>query len=214
VANLVEASTLVILTDQAGLYTADPRSDPGARLVERGEAGDPRLSTMAGEGGALGRGGMRTKLRAAELAARSGTLTCIASGHEPDVLSRLARGEPVGTALEPRQAPLAARKQWLAGQLKVRGRLALDDGASRVLRTEGRSLLAVGVRGVQGTFERGEMVACDGPDGHEIARGLVNYSAEETRRIMGQSSDRIVDLLGYVDEPELIHRDNLVLTGD
>ena len=213
VANLLEASTLVILTDQQGLYSSDPRRDASAALIERARSGDRSLVGMAGEGGALGRGGMRTKLRAADLAGRSGTVTRIASGREPEVLLRIARGESVGTELVPRDAPLAARKQWLAG-LPVRGRLVIDAGASNVLRNQGRSLLAVGVRGVDGAFSRGDMVACDGPDGEEIARGLVNYSAQETRQIMGKPSDRIVELLGYVDEPELIHRDNLVLTAE
>ncbi|MDX1433223.1 MAG: glutamate 5-kinase [Gammaproteobacteria bacterium] len=211
VANLVEAELLVVLTDQAGLYSADPRHDPSAVLVPRAQAGDPALTAMAGGGSALGRGGMRTKLQAAALAARSGAATRIVSGREPHVLVRLADGEALGTLLEPGKAPLAARKQWLAGYPNVRGRLHLDAGASRVLTTSGRSLLAVGVRGVEGDFGRGEIVACLDPDAREIARGMVNYSAEETRRIMGQPSDRIAELLGYVDEPELIHRDNLVL---
>lgn len=213
VANLIEAQMLVILTDQAGLHTRDPRVDPQARLVESAHADDPALESMAGEGGAYGRGGMRTKLQAARLAARSGTTTRIASGHELSVLERLHAGEPVGTCLLPGQAPMAARKRWLAGQLRVRGRLLLDAGAVRVLEGSGRSLLPVGVKGVEGAFSRGELVACVAPDGREIARGLVNYGAEETRRIMGQPSERIVGLLGYVDEPELIHRDNLVLLG-
>ena len=214
VANLVEAELLVILTDQPGLFDRDPRTSSAARLVERGRAGDSALETMAGAGGTLGRGGMRTKLRAAALAARSGTPTRIASGWEHDVLSRLSCGESIGTLLEPGQAPLGARKQWLAGQLSVRGRLSIDEGAARVLVESGRSLLAVGVRDVEGEFSRGEVVACFDPAGAEIARGLVNYDAGETRRIMGQRSERIADLLGYVDEPELIHRDNLVLMLD
>ena len=214
VANLVEANLLVILTDQEGLYEADPRQRPDARLVRRGRAGDPALESAAGGSGALGRGGMRTKLRAAKLAARSGAATVIASGRQPDVLSRIVAGEAVGTLLLPGQVPLVARKQWLAGQLNVRGRLLLDEGAVRVLTNSGRSLLAVGVKGVEGGFHRGELVACIGPDSKEVARGLVNYAADETRRIMGQPSDRIEALLGYVDEPELIHRDNLVLTGE
>jgi len=211
VANLVEAALLVILTDQPGLLDADPRTDPGARLVERGYAGDPALDALAGDGGALGRGGMKTKLRAASLAARSGTATRIVSGRERDVLVRLLDGESLGTLLEPRSSPLAARKQWLAGLQSVSGRLELDAGACRVLREAGRSLLAVGVRGVDGEFSRGEIVACVDASGREVARGMVNYDADETRKIMGQPSARIADLLGYVDEPELIHRDNLVL---
>ena len=214
VANLVEAELLVILTDQAGLFDRDPRTDASARFIESGRAGDPALEAMAGSGGTLGRGGMRTKLRAAALAARSGTPTRIASGREPGVLGRLLDGESIGTLLEPGQAPLGARKQWLAGQLSVRGRLRIDEGAAKVLVESGRSLLAVGVRGVDGEFLRGEVVACFDPSGTEIARGLVNYDAGETRRIMGQRSERIAELLGYVDEPELIHRDNLVLMLD
>ena len=214
VANLVEAEVLVILTDQPGLFERDPRVDPSAGLIRRGRAGDPTLEAAAGEGGALGRGGMRTKLDAAALAARSGTPTRIASGREPDVLPRLLGGESIGTLLEPGQAPLGARKQWLAGQLGVRGRLRIDEGAATVLVESGRSLLAVGVREVEGDFSRGEVVACFDPSGVEVARGLVNYDAGETRRIMGQHSERIAELLGYVDEPELIHRDNLVLMLD
>lgn len=211
VANLVEAELLVVLTDQAGLFTTDPRTDPAAALVPRAQAGDAALERMAGGGSALGRGGMRTKLKAAALAARSGAATRIVNGREPQVLTRLADGEAIGTLLEPGKAPLAARKQWLAGHPDVRGRLRLDAGASRVLTSSGRSLLAVGVRGVEGQFGRGEIVSCLDPDQREIARGMVNYSADETRRIMGHPSDRIAELLGYVDEPELIHRDNLVL---
>lgn len=213
VANLIEADLMVILTDQRGLFTADPRHVPDATLVGRGEAGDPALEALAGDGGALGRGGMRTKLRAAALAARSGTPTRIVLGREPGVLTRLARGEELGTLLEPREAPLAARKQWLAGQVLVRGYLALDAGAVRVLTRSGRSLLPVGVSAVTGRFDRGEIVACLDPQGVEVARGLVNYGSGEARRIMGQPSSRIAELLGYVDEPELIHRDNLVLMG-
>ena len=212
VANLVEAGLLVILTDQGGLYEADPRVNPGVPLVKEARAGDPALEVMAGGSGALGRGGMRTKLRAATLAARSGAATIIAPGRRPGVLLDIAAGAEVGTLLLPSQASLAARKQWLAGQLRVKGTLQLDEGAVRVLTGSGRSLLAVGVRGVDGKFGRGELVACLAPDGREVARGLVNYDSEETRRIMGLASSRIEELLGYVDEPELIHRDNLVVT--
>ncbi len=212
VANLTEAELLVILTDQRGLFDRDPRTDPEARLVEEATAGDPQLERMAGTtGGALGRGGMFTKVHAAARAARSGTSTVITSGREPDILLRVRAGEAVGTLLRSVCGPLAARKQWLAGQLKVRGRLHLDAGAVRVLRESGSSLLPVGVVGVDGDFDRGELVACLDPEGRELARGLANYSAEEARRIMGQPSDRIEALLGYVDEPELIHRDDLAL---
>ena len=213
VSNLVEAELFVILTDQEGLFDADPRAHPQASLLTSGRAGDPALEVLAGDGGELGRGGMRTKLKAAALAARSGTATIIASGKADRVLTRIATGETVGTYLQPSTAPLAARKQWLAGQLKVSGRLQLDAGAAEVLRKSGRSLLAVGVRGVEGNFDRGELVACLDPSENEVARGLVNYDATETRRIMGQPSGRIAELLGYVDEPELIHRDNMVLVS-
>lgn len=214
VANLIEADLLVLLTDQQGLYTGDPGIDSTATLVPVGRAGDPALESMASGGGAFGRGGMRTKLTAAALAARSGTTTVIASGRADDVLQRLARGEEIGTLLIPGQAPLAARKRWLAGQLRVRGRLVLDQGAARMLQASGKSLLGVGVFGVDGNFARGDIVSCVDPDHREIARGLVNYSAQEVRKIMGKPSERIVELLGYVDEPELIHRDNLVLLTD
>jgi glutamate 5-kinase len=210
-ANLVEAELLVILTDQSGLYNKDPRQHPDAILIQEGEAGDPRLLDMAGGSGSLGRGGMRTKLLAAGKAQRSGAATIIAWGREPDVLTRLFAGEPIGTCLQPSQGRIAARKQWLAGQMQTRGRLTLDDGAVKVLREAGKSLLPVGVKAVEGQFARGEVVACFDLAGREIARGLVNYSAEETARIIGQPSDRIERILGYVDEPELIHRDNIVL---
>jgi glutamate 5-kinase len=211
VTNLVEADALVILTDQAGLYDADPRSAPGARLVSQGRAGDPALEAMAGGAGALGRGGMLTKLLAAKRAARSGAHTVIASGREPEVLVRLAQGEPVGTLLTAATVPLAARKQWLADHLTVSGRLQLDAGAARALVAGGKSLLPIGVIDVAGDFQRGAVVACVNAEGKEIARGLANYSAEETRRIMRRPSSEIEAILGYVDEPELIHRDNLVV---
>ena len=213
VANLVEASLLVILTDQTGMFDHDPQTHADARLIHEAHAGDPRLETMAASGrqGTWGRGGMLTKVRAAARAARSGTATLIAAGREQDILRKIAEGNEIGTLILPGQEPVAARKQWLAGQLQVQGKLVLDDGAVQVLKTSGRSLLPVGVIGVEGDFVRGEVVACYGQNGHEIARGLVNYSAEEARKIMRQSSDRIEELLGYVDEPELIHRDNLAL---
>jgi glutamate 5-kinase len=165
----------------------------------------------SGKAGSLGRGGMLTKVRAARLAARSGTTTIIASGLIPEVLTAIASGKDTGTRLLPGQELLAARKQWLAGQLQVRGQLTLDAGAINVLRESGRSLLAVGVKAIEGNFARGEMVACVDEDGKEVARGLVNYQANETHLIMGQPSHRIEELLGYIDEPELIHRDNLIL---
>lgn len=211
VANLVEAEALIILTDQEGMFDRDPRHDPDAVLLPEVQAMDERLLTMAGGGGKFGRGGMITKVRAARLAARSGCATVIASGRGDDILVRLADGEVLGTLLLPEQDRLAARKQWLAGHLQHAGRLVLDAGAVKALRTGGRSLLPVGVRQVEGTFLRGEVVACVDEQGRQIAVGLVNYSADEAARIAGQASERIETLLGYVDAPELIHRDNMVL---
>ncbi|HIE55037.1 MAG TPA: glutamate 5-kinase [Chromatiaceae bacterium] len=213
VANLIEADLLVLLTDQPGLFDADPRVHPDASLVEHAAVDDPKLDLYAGESrGVLGRGGMATKLRAARVAARSGTATVIAAGCEEGVLRRIASGETIGTLLVPSQGPHAARKRWLAGQLQSRGRLVLDDGAVRVLREQGKSLLAVGVKSVQGVFSRGEVVVCVDEQGREVARGLVNYSSDETRRIQGQPSSRFREILGYMDDEELIHRDNLVLS--
>jgi len=212
VTNLIEADCLVILTDQQGLYTSDPRRDSGATLVQEARAGDPELERMAGGAGStLGRGGMATKILAAKRASRSGAHTIIASGREPEVLLRLARGEAVGSHLRAETVPIAARKQWLADHLQARGRLVLDAGAVTVLREKGRSLLPIGVQAAQGEFERGELVVCVGPDGNEVARGLINYSAADTRKILRAPSSEIEARLGYVDEPELIHRNNLVL---
>ena len=211
VANLVEAELLVILTDQAGLYDKDPRQHPDATLIHEGEAGDPVLLDMAGGAGTFGRGGMRTKLLAAAKAQRSGAATVVAWGREVEVLPRLLAGERIGTLLSPSQGRVAARKQWLAGQLQIRGRLTLDDGAVRVLRQSGKSLLPVGVKAIEGRFARGEVVACFDLSGHEVARGLVNYASDEAARIIGKPSDQIESILGYVDEPELIHRDNMVV---
>jgi glutamate 5-kinase len=212
VTNLIEADCLVILTDQAGLYTKDPRKDPAATLVKQARAGDAELEKMAGGAGSnLGSGGMITKVIAAKRASRSGAHTIIASGHEPDVLLRLAQGELVGTHLRAETVPMAARKQWLADQLQIRGRLVLDAGAVKVLREQGKSLLPIGVYEIQGEFERGELVACLGPDGCEVARGLVNYDSADTRKILRTPSGEIESRLGYIDAPELIHRDNLVL---
>ena len=213
VANLVEADALVILTDQQGLYDADPRKVPSARLIQERDASDPALEALAGgTGSALARGGMLTKVLAARRAARSGAHTVIASGREDDVLLRIARGERVGTLLTARTMPLAARKQWLADHVNIGGRLRLDAGAVQALSSGGKSLLPIGVVQVAGEFERGAVVACEDPEGREIARGLANYSADETRRIMRKPSSEIESILGYVDEPELIHRDNLVLS--
>ncbi len=215
VANLVEADVLLILTDQAGLFDADPRRHPGAALIRGAAADDPRLEAMCSDApGALGSGGMRAKVLAAARAARSGAITVIASGREDDTVSRLRRGEAVGTLLWPARERLAARKQWLAGQLQLRGRLWLDAGAVDVIVEGGRSLLPVGVTRVEGRFVRGEIVACLDPRGDEVARGLVNYGAGETKLIRGRPTAEIEGLLGYVDEPELVHRDNLVLTRE
>ncbi len=212
VANLIEADLLVILTDQEGLCDKDPRQHADAKLIHETPVNAPELELMAsGAGGALGRGGMLTKVRAARLAARSGSATVIAAGKDERILQRVADGERVGTLFIPDTEPLLARKQWLAGHLQVRGKLILDEGAVRVLRESGKSLLPVGVKGVSGEFDRGEMVACTDEQGVEVARGLVNYSAEEASKIQGKPSREIEGLLGYVDEPEIIHRDNLVL---
>jgi glutamate 5-kinase len=212
VTNLIEAEALILLTDQAGLYEADPRKHPNAGLIQTAEAGDPRLETVAGgTGSALAKGGMLTKVLAAKRAARSGAHTVIASGREPQVLVRLARGERIGTLLTAGTVPLAARKQWLADHLTVSGRLRLDAGAVKALARDGKSLLPIGVVEISGEFVRGEVVGCLDPQGREVARGLVNYSSEETRKIMRRPSGEIEAILGYVDEPELIHRDNLVL---
>ncbi|MEW6166508.1 MAG: glutamate 5-kinase [Pseudomonadota bacterium] len=213
-ANLIQADLLVILTDQDGLFDADPRTRPDARLVSEADLSDSRLMAMAGSSkGELGRGGMRTKLSAAYTAARSGAATVIAHGRAADVLARIRAGEAVGTLLKPAQGVMAARKRWIAGQLQVRGRLLLDDGAAQVLRERGRSLLPVGVRGVDGEFARGDLVACVDAQGREIARGLSNYDADDARRIAGCKTDEIVRRLGGPGEPEMIHRDNLVLSA-
>lgn len=212
VANLISAEVLLILTDQDGLYDADPKDDPDASIIASGRAMDSSLLAVAGEGGAWGRGGMLTKLKAARLAARSGTSTLIANGRVANIIRRVAAGESHGTYLDPGAGMIAARKRWLAGTLASRGEVVLDAGAVTVLREKGRSLLAVGVTEVRGSFERGELIACLGPDGTEVGRGLTNYSAEETRTIKGLASDRIEAALGYSYEPELIHRDNLVLS--
>jgi len=214
VTNLIEADVLVLLTDQQGLYTADPRKEPAATLVSEARAGDPRLEAMAGgAGSAIGRGGMLTKVLAAKRASRSGAATVIACGREPDVLTRLAAGETIGTSLIAETPTLAARKQWLADHVQLAGRLTLDAGAVRALAHEGKSLLPIGVVAVAGAFDRGEIVGCFDVEGREIARGLVNYSAQETARLLRRPSSEIESILGYVDAPELIHRDNLVLLG-
>ena len=213
VTNLVDAGLLIILTDQEGLFTADPRKDPSARLVSRADAGDASLEEMAGgAGSSIGRGGMITKVLAAKRAARSGAHTAIASGRVPDVLQRIVDDFPVGTFLRAQTTPLGARKQWLADHVQIGGRVVLDAGATRAITKEGKSLLPIGVTDVIGSFERGAIVACVGPDGTEIARGLINYGSAEARRIAGKPSSEIEPILGYLDDIELIHRDNLVVT--
>jgi glutamate 5-kinase len=213
VANLVEADALVILTDQRGLYSADPRKDANARFIDMARAGDEELERMAGgAGSAIGRGGMLTKVLAAKRAGGSGASTVIAWGRERDVLLRLAAGEAIGTALLATTAKLAARKQWMADHLQLRGSVSVDAGAAGKLRAEGKSLLPIGVVGVEGGFARGDVIAVRNPDGIEIARGLANYSAAETRLIARRPSAQIEQILGYSAEPELIHRDNLVLS--
>ncbi len=212
-ANLIEAELLVILTDQAGLFDADPRTHPEARLIAASAANNPALDKMAGEGtGKLGRGGMATKLMAARRAARSGAATVILSGKEPENLRILAQGIGIGTLLWPDKEPVSARQQWLLAQ-QVKGRIVLDEGAVSVIRQQGKSVLPVGVVGVEGQFSRGELVICTDCSGREVARGLVNYNADEATRLIGQPSSQIESILGYVDEPELIHRDNLVMTS-
>lgn len=211
VANLLEADALIILTDQKGLYTADPRKDPAARLIEQATAGDPALEDMAGGAGTqVGTGGMITKVIAAKRAARSGAATVIASGHEVDPILRLAQGEALGTLLISETPPLAARKQWLADHLQLAGRITLDAGAVSALQA-GKSLLPVGMTMVQGDFERGAAIACQTEDGQEIARGLSNYGSSEARRIAGKSTAEIESILGYIEDTEMIHRDNLIL---
>nr|WP_255414405.1 glutamate 5-kinase [Salinisphaera sp. LB1] len=212
VVNLIDADGLIILTDQAGVYEADPRIYPDAGLLHEVEAYAPELLGMAGAGGgALGRGGMQTKIRAARQAADSGAMTVIVNGRESCVLERVVAGEALGTLLLPRPGGRrAARKNWLAGQRRVRGRLHVDAGAARVLRESGRSLLPIGVTQVEGDFRRGDLVVCIAPEGVEVAQGLVNYDAREARLLMGQTSERIPTILGYDREPEFIHRDNLV----
>jgi glutamate 5-kinase len=203
---------LVLLTDQDGMYDRDPRAHGNnAALINNVSAATPALDDMAGDGGKFGRGGMITKVRAARLAARSGANTVIVGGRIDNVLTRLAKGENVGSLLLADQLPQAARKRWLAGQLQSRGELILDDGAVNVLLRSGKSLLAVGVVSSSGRFTRGEMVICKTAAGKEIARGLVNYNHQETQKIIGKPSDLIEQLLGYKNEEELIHRDNLVL---
>jgi glutamate 5-kinase len=212
VANLVDADAYVILTDQRGLYSADPRRDPAARFIDEARAGDPSLEAMAGgAGSAIGRGGMLTKILAAKRAAGSGTSTLIAWGREADVLVRLAAGERIGTALLAATPKMAARKQWMVDHLQLRGAVIVDEGAAAKLRGEGKSLLPIGVLEVQGDFVRGDVIAVRTSQGADVARGLANYAAGEARLIARKPSSQIEALLGYANEPELIHRTNLVL---
>lgn len=212
VTNLVEADVLVILTDQRGLYTADPRKDPNAQFVESATAGDPQLEKMAGgAASSLSKGGMITKILAAKRAARSGAGTIIASGREPNVLVRLAQGEHIGTHLMPSASIYHARKQWIADHLRSSGYLVVDAGAAKAMQSQHTSLLPVGVVDVQGEFVRGEVVTCITEDGTPIARGLVNYSSTDALRIRRAHTDEIVERLGYIEQPEIIHRDNMVV---
>ena len=213
VANLVEADLLVILTDQRGLYTADPRKDPSAELVREGRAGDLALERMAGgAGSSIGKGGMLTKIVAARRAAGSGASTVIAWGREPDALLRLARGERIGTLLVAPTQKTQARKQWMMDQLQLRGAVVVDEGAAHKLREEGKSLLPIGMTQVQGVFSRGDVIAVrDSITGAEVGRGLANYSSAEARLLCRKPSSEIAHLLGYSAEPEMVHRDNLVL---
>lgn len=211
VANLINADLMVILTDQDGFHAADPRLQPDARVIALAAVSDGALDQAAGGSGHLGRGGMRTKLSAARLAARSGAHTVIANGRTGRILNRLARGEALGTLLRADEEPMAARKRWLAGQLTLKGALGLDPGAVGALRGGGKSLLAAGVRTVSGRFSRGDVVACRDGAGREVARGLVNYGRDEVDKLKGQGSDRFESLLGYAGDEEVIHRDNMVL---
>lgn len=212
IANLIEADLLILLTDQFGLFDCDPRFNPNACLINETNVDDSRLDDFAGgSASGLGRGGMITKVRAARLAARSGTATVITSGRGHNILTRIYNGEAVGTLLLPKQNLQTARKRWLAGHLKPTGNITIDAGAVRSLRETGSSLLAVGVKSVTGAFQRGDVVICIDEQSREIARGLINYDSQETNRIMGQPSTKIRAILGYLDQEELIHRDNLVI---
>lgn len=211
VTNLIEAEALIILTDQSGLYSADPRKNPEAKFISIGTAGDPALEAMAGGSGSnIGTGGMLTKVLAAKRAANSGGHTVIASGRESNVLLRLAQGEQIGTELRALLPVRSARQRWLANHLRLRGRITLDNGAVHAVTQDHKSLLAIGVNAVEGEFERGDVVACVDQHGVECGRGLINYSSADTRRIMRHPSSQIVDILGTMSDPELMHRDNMV----
>ena len=211
--NLVEADCLVLLTDQAGLYDKDPRTTNQASIVNYGQADDPALLAFAGSAGSSGSGGMVTKITAAQKASGSGATTIIAPGYDQNILLNLRDGDETGTLLSPGKGRIAAKKQWLAGQLRGNGKLVLDNGAVSVLKESGRSLLPIGVTAVEGSFTRGEIVICIDLQGNEIARGLVNYNADEASKIIGISSDKIKNVLGYRGESELIHRDNIAITS-
>ena len=212
VANLIEADLLIILTDQQGLFDTNPMTDANAKLIEQADANDAKLVDYAGpSSGHLGRGGMQTKVSAAQLAARSGTHTIIVCGKTENVITRLLQGESIGSFLQAGKGHLAARKQWLAGHMRCAGELHLDEGAVNVLQNRNASLLPIGVMKVEGIFNRGEVVACLSPDGVEVARGLVNYPSDECKQIIGKSSKQIPEILGYEDDPELINRENLIL---
>lgn len=212
-ANLISADVMVILTDQHGLYDDNPRKNPNAQLISEAHVSRKDIEAMASpEGGSLGKGGMYTKIMAAKRAARSGTATLIASGRESDILSKLFKGDSFGTLLIPDLEPMTARQQWLAGHLQVKGALVLDSGAVEMVRSSGKSLLPIGVKSQRGLFQRGDMVVCYDESGHEVARGLINYAANESAKLLGQSSSQIESILGYIDAESLIHRDNLVLT--
>jgi len=213
VANLVEADALIILTDQKGLYTADPRRDPAATFVHEARAGDAKLEEMAGgAGSSIGKGGMITKILAAKRAAGSGASTVIAWGREPDALVRLTQGEAIGTLLVAQTQKQQARKQWMTDHLQLRGSVTIDDGAVNKLKSDGSSLLPIGMTGVDGDFSRGEVIAILDGQGQEIARGLANYAAAEARLLCRKPSGKMTELLGYAAEPEMVHRDNLVLS--
>ncbi|WP_159910760.1 glutamate 5-kinase [Pantoea sp. 18069] len=214
VANLVDADALVILTDQKGLYTADPRKNPDARFVDEAQAGDPALEAMAGgAGSSIGSGGMITKILAAKRAAGSGASTVIAWGREPNVLGRLVAGEAIGSLLLAQTPKKQARKQWIADHLQLRGAVSVDQGAADKLQEEGKSLLPIGMTGVEGTFSRGDVIAVRNPQGREIARGLANYASAEARLLCRKSSSEFERLLGYSAESEMIHRDNMIVNG-
>ncbi len=210
VANLIDADVLLVLTDQEGLCEANPRDNPDAAVISAAEVDDPRLDDMVGEGGQFGRGGMVTKLNAARLAARSGAVTVIANGRVPKIIPKVAAGEPLGTLLSTRRRPQSARKQWLASLLHTQGRLILDAGAAAVVAAGDKSLLPIGVVAVEGDFVRGDLVACVDSEGRQIARGLVNYNANEALKLQGKPSKEIPIILGYGGDAEIIHRDNMV----